>query len=140
MINRKVLIVTHSDLAEGFKASIEFFVGTQYEITTICAFTKVNNVTEVLEQYFGESSPEDEIIAFSDVLFGSVNQWLGIYKNRPHYHLITGTNLPVILSVLLKPNDEYLTTEDLEAAAAECANSVIYVNTYHPDNATEDDE
>ena len=140
MINRKVLIVTHSDLAEGFKASIEFFVGTQYEITTICAFTKVNNVTEVLEQYFASLSPEDEVIAFSDVLFGSVNQWLGIYKNRPHYHLITGTNLPVILSVLLKPNDEFLTAEDLEAAAAECANSVIYVNTYHPDNAMEDDE
>ena len=140
MINRKVLIVTHSDLAEGFKASIEFFIGDKYPITTICAFTRENNVQEVLKDYFDNLDPADEVIAFSDVLFGSVNQWLGVYKNREHYHLFTGTNLPIILSILLKSDEEYLTLDEINASIAECANSVIYVNTFNPGNASEDDE
>lgn len=139
-MKRKVLIVTHSDLAEGFKSSIDFFIGDKYEVTTICAFTKENNVQEALEKYFKQLDPTDEVIAFSDVLFGSVNQWLGTYKNREHYHLFTGTNLPIILSVLLKPDDEYLSLEDIQSSVAECANSIIYVNTYSPDNKTDEDE
>lgn len=140
MVNRKVLIVTHSDLAEGFKASIDFFIPERYEVKTICAFTKENNVQEVLADYFNSLDEADEVIAFSDVIFGSVNQWLGIYKNRPHYHLFSGTNLPLILTVLLKPQDEYLSAEEAEDAARECLGSVVYVNTYSPDNSTDEDE
>ena len=140
MVNRKVLIVTHSDLADGFKASIDFFIPERYEVKTICAFTKENNVQEELEKYFSELNDDDEVIAFSDVVFGSVNQWLGVYKNRPHYHLFSGTNLPLILTVLLKPQDEYLTEEEAAAAAEECVASVVYVNSYNPNNASDDDE
>ena len=48
MPKRKVIIVTHADLAEGLKSSIEFFIGGKYEVTSICAFTKDNNVQEHL--------------------------------------------------------------------------------------------
>ena len=139
-MKRKVLIVTHSDLAEGLAATIDFFMPGMYEVKTICAFTKCNTVREELEAYFSAQNHEDEIVAFSDILFGSVNQWLGFYKNRPHYHLFTGTNAPLLLAVLLKPQDNYLTEEDIQNCITECSSSIIYVNSYQSSNASEDDE
>ena len=139
-MKRKVLIVTHSDLAEGLAATIDFFMPGMYEVKTICAFTKCNTVREELEAYFSAQDPEDEIVAFSDILFGSVNQWLGFYKDRPHYHLFTGTNAPLLLAVLLKPQEEYLTEEDIQSIITECSSSIIYVNSYQSSNASEDDE
>ncbi len=138
-MERKVLIVTHSDLADGLAASIEFFLEGMFEVTTICAFTKENNPQEKIIDYFGNQSPDTEIIAFSDVLFGSVNQWLGTYIGRPHYHLITGTNLPVILAVLMKNPGEYLTNEDVVECIESCADSIIYVNNYQPETDDEDE-
>jgi len=138
-MERKVLIVTHSDLADGFKASIDFFMPDMYEVKTICAFTKCNEVQEEIASFINAQSEDTEIIAFSDITFGSVNQWLGIYKDRPHYHLFSGTNLPLIMSVLLKPNDVYLTKEDIDHCIEECANSVVYVNDLQS-QTNEDDE
>ena len=138
-MEKKVLIVTHSDLADGFKASIDFFMPGMYEVKAICAFTKCNNVEEEIAEFINSQSSETEIIAFSDITFGSVNQWLGIYKERPHYHLFSGTNLPLIMSVLLKPQDEYLTTETIERCIEECSRSVVYVNSLTSD-VSDDDE
>lgn len=138
-MERKVLIVTHSDLAEGFAASIDFFMPGMYEVKTICAFTKCNDVQKEIADFINAQSEDTEIIAFSDITFGSVNQWLGIYKERPHYHLFSGTNLPLIMSVLLKPNDTYLTEEDINQCIEECTNSVVYVNSIQA-QTSEDDE
>lgn len=139
MINRKVLVVTHADLADGIRSSIHFFIGEQIEVTSICAFTKVNNVQEVLEEYFSNTPETDEVICFSDILFGSVNQWLGIYRNRPHTHIITGVNLGLILAVLLKPADEYLTEEEIVSAVNEAAASIIYVNNLKVETSDDDE-
>ncbi len=138
-MEKKVLIVTHSDLADGFKASIDFFMPGMYEVKAICAFTKCNNVEEEIAEFINSQSSETEIIAFSDITFGSVNQWLGIYKERPHYHLFSGTNLPLIMSILLKPQDEYLTVETIERCIEECSRSVVYVNSLTSD-VSDDDE
>lgn len=138
-MERKVLIVTHSDLADGFKASIDFFMPEKYEVKSICAFTKCNNVEEEIASFINAQSAETEIIAFSDITFGSVNQWLGLYRDRPHYHLFSGTNLPLIMSVLLKPDDEYLDEETIAQCIEECAYSVVYVNNMKAE-VSEDDE
>ena len=138
-MTRKVLIVTHSDLADGFKASIDFFMPGMYEVKSICAFTKCNNVQEEIAEFINSQTEDTEIVAFSDITFGSVNQWLGLYKNRPHYHLFSGTNLPLIMSVLLKPAEEYLTEEVIQQCIAECTGSVVYVNAIKAE-VSEDDE
>ena len=138
-MERKVLIVTHSDLSEGFKASINFFMPDMYEVKAICAFTRCNNVQEEIASFINEQTEDTEIIAFSDITFGSVNQWLGLYKDRPHYHLFSGTNLPLIMSVLLKPKDVYLSSQDIEQIIEECKGSVVYVNNLTA-QTSEDDE
>ena len=118
---------------------VDFFMPDMYEIKTICAFTQCNNVQEEIASYIEQQSDDTEIIAFSDITFGSVNQWLGIYKQRPHYHLFSGTNLPLIMSVLLKPKDVYLSDEDIQQIIQECTGSVVYVNTLQA-QTDEDDE
>ena len=136
---RKVLIVTHSDLADGFKASIDFFMPGLYEVKSICAFTKCNEVQEEIASFINAQQEDTEIVAFSDITFGSVNQWLGIYRDRPHFHLFSGTNLPLIMSVLLKPADEYLTEEVIAQCIEECTHSVVYVNNLKAEVSEEDE-
>ena len=139
MPTRKVIVVTHADLADGLKSSIEFFTGDKYEVTAICAFTKSNDVQEQLAAYFENLDEGDEVLGFTDILFGSVNQWISIYKLRPHTHIFSGTNVPLLLSLLLKPDDEYLSEEEIQNAVAECSSSIVYVNSLVVEQS-EDDE
>lgn len=54
--------------------------------------------------------------------------------------IVTHSDLAEGLAVLLKPQDNYLTEEDIHSCIAECSSSIICVNSYQIANASEDDE
>ncbi len=139
---RKILIATHFKLAEGFRSSLDYFLGTPDNVTYLSCFIDDVDHTEAIEKFFAENSDESiEIIAFSDILNGSINQVLATHLSRPHYHLITGVNLPTLLEVMMRHPDEYLEVEELDEIVAECKNSIIYFNTFNTSaNFSEDDE
>jgi mannose/fructose-specific phosphotransferase system component IIA len=137
---RHVLIATHSNLASGFLKSCEYFLEDTSNITVINAFTECQNVVETINIYFQNISDNDEIIAFTDILFGSLNQYLMNHINRNHYQLFTGVNLPMILEFLTKPSDRYLTLSEIEECIQNTKNSIVHMNTFSNSAINSDDE
>lgn len=118
---KQILIATHGKMASGIRYTAEMIVGKMAGITAIDAYvTPEDNVEEQFEAYFREHA-EDRIIVFTDIMGGSVNQRLMKYADRPNVTLITGTNLAVLIQVLIAGDDvdEAMVREFVSAARQE---------------------
>lgn len=106
---KQILIATHGKMASGISYTAELIVGKMAEITTIDAYvTPEDNVEKKFEEYFAQHE-NDRIFVFTDLMGGSVNQKLLGYSQKENVTLITGTNLPVLMQVMMADDD---VTED----------------------------
>ena len=106
---KQILIATHGKMASGIRYTAELIVGKMDEITTIDAYvTPEDNVEKRFEEYFAQHE-NDRIFVFTDLMGGSVNQKLLRYSQKENVTLITGTNLPVLMQVMMADDD---VTED----------------------------
>ena len=106
---KQILIATHGKMAYGIRYTAELIVGKMAEITTIDAYvTPEDNVEKKFEEYFAQHE-NDRIFVFTDLMGGSVNQKLLGYSQKENVTLITGTNLPVLMQVMMADDD---VTED----------------------------
>ena len=102
---KQILIATHGKMASGIRYTVELIVGKMEGIETIDAYvTPEDNVEEKFEEYFRKHE-QDRVIVFTDLMGGSVNQKLMEYSKRENVTLITGTNLPVLMQVMLADDD-----------------------------------
>ena len=106
---KQILIATHGKMASGIRYTAELIVGKMAEITTIDAYvTPEDNVEKKFEEYFAQHE-NDRIFVFTDLMGGSGNQKLLGYSQKENVTLITGTNLPVLMQVMMADDD---VTED----------------------------
>ena len=109
---KQILIATHGKMASGIRYTAELIVGKMAEITTIDAYvTPEDNVEKKFEEYF-EQHENDRIFVFTDLMGGSVNQKLLGYSQKENVTLITGTNLPVLMQVMMADDD--VTEEEIQ--------------------------
>lgn len=102
---KQILIATHGKMASGIQYTAELIVGKLAEIETIDAYvTPEDNVEEKFKEYF-QKHEKDRVIVFTDLMGGSVNQKLMEYSKKENVTLITGTNLPVLMQVMLADDD-----------------------------------
>lgn len=102
---KQILIATHGKMASGIRYTAELIVGKMAEITTIDAYvTPEDNVEKKFEEYFAQHE-NDRIFVFTDLMGGSVNQKLLGYSQKENVTLITGTNLPVLMQVMMADDD-----------------------------------
>ena len=70
---RKIVVASHSLLAQGFKDTLEFLTGKSDAINAVCAY--VNDNGEGLDAAVEAAlSGTDEVVVLTDALGGSVNQ------------------------------------------------------------------
>lgn len=133
----KILLISHGMMASGTKETLSLFTNTD-SITAISAYTeKCEHPDEALKQFFDEAGSE-RVVAFSDILCGSVNQYLFAYKERPNTYIFCGMNLPMLLQATML-NDES-TPEEIEAVAEEGKNGIISMQTYQMPTMDDGDE
>ena len=109
---KQILIATHGKMASGIRYTAELIVGKTAEITTIDAYvTPEDNVEKKFEEYFAQHE-NDRIFVFTDLMGGSVNQKLLGYSQKENVTLITGTNLPVLMQVMMADDD--VTEEEIQ--------------------------
>ena len=109
---KQILIATHGKMASGIRYTAELIVGKMAEITTIDAYvTPEDNVEKKFEEYFVQHE-NDRIFVFTDLMGGSVNQKLLGYSQKENVTLITGTNLPVLMQVMMADDD--VTEEEIQ--------------------------
>ena len=120
---KKILIATHGNLASGAKSTLEFLVGNIVDITCIDAYVDPDeNLIDILENYFSKIDADDEVIVFTDIKGGSVNQKIIQYIMKPNIFLITGFNLPILLELAIM--EKKITVENLEEMIDICKNQL----------------
>lgn len=136
---RKVLIATHAQMAEGIKSTAEFIIGEKNNLTFINAYINDIPFKDELDHFKKDLSEEDEVVILTDILAGSVNQEVTQLTDRPHTHVITGVNLPLVLGVALASDTTYLDGDQLNKIIADAKEAIIYVNEFEPEIDEEDE-
>lgn len=109
---RQILIATHGKMASGIRYTAEMIVGKSTEITTIDAYVNQEDDIETQFRDYFEAHQNDRIFVFTDLKGGSVNQKLMGYAEADNVTLITGTNLAVLIQIMLA--DENITNQEIE--------------------------
>ena len=123
---KQILIATHGKMASGIRYTAELIVGKMAEITTIDAYvTPEDNVEKKFEEYFAQHE-NDRIFVFTDLMGGSVNQKLLGYSQKENVTLITGTNLPVLMQIMMADDD--VTEEEIQEFIDDAREELQVVN------------
>lgn len=125
---RKILIATHGSLAESFIETAELIVGSHSNISSFCMTKEksANTAKEELANLLRDSSQKDRHIVLTDVLGGSVaNILTELLMAGGEFDLVTGVNLPMLLTLLLgnQGNEDFI-----EDALRESRDGILYVN------------
>ncbi len=138
-MDRKILLASHNHMASGLKSSIEFLAGEQDNLMALDAYVDGQAIDQKIKELFAGFPKETEVLIFTDLLSGSVNQKLFPYRLREHTHLITGMNLPIVLSTVLKLSESYLSNEEMRSLVEEARTSLVYVNELNLEQGGEDE-
>ena len=136
----KVIIASHRHLADGMDDTLKYLVPSLTNIETISAYVDNEPITVAVEAALNRCQGTEDILVFTDLLGGSVNQEF-VKQLKPNVHLITGMNLPVIMSLLLQLENQDLSESLITQAVGEAKNQIIYVNHFLQETVdSEDDE
>lgn len=136
---RRFLVVTHGKMAEGMANSIEMVLGKRDDLIVLCAYIDDKTLPELIYPVVESFGEDDEVVVFTDISHGSVNQFFTAYLNDRHYHIITGINLPLVLSIMLYTPNEPLTRDVIEGEIEFAKEQIKYMNTQVVE-ISEDDE
>lgn len=121
------LIASHGEYAAGLASAVTRLAGQDKKIYTLCAYTDGTPMEERMQALMA-GHEEERWIIFTDLLGGSVNQYMMQKLMKPGCHILTGINLELILSVLRLEE-----TDDLDSALAACVGQareqICYVNS-----------
>ncbi|MGO3605799.1 MAG: PTS sugar transporter subunit IIA [Pseudolactococcus laudensis] len=140
MVKRKIIIASHNKLAFGLKETLGYITGDVSQVVEISAYLDNTPVADEIAAALADVSADDEVLVLTDLLGGSVNQAFFPYLNREHFHVITGMNLPVLLSLALQPTDTYLDAATIHQTIAEAREQLAYVNDVVAAMAIDEDD
>lgn len=127
-MSRKILIATHTTLAEGLKKATVFFTGMGEDIETICAYEDTQDSPRPeIDRFFNSVQPEDTVVVFTDLMGGSVNQIIMEKLLTRKFHLITDPNLSVVMAVATLGEEE-ITPETIRESIELCRDQMKYMN------------
>ena len=119
-MKRHYIFASHGTFANGLLNSVELILGKQPDIHTLCAYVEEEvDLTQQVEALMARFPAQDELIVITDIFAGSVNNEFVRFLSRPHFHLLSGLNLPLIIDLLIsaaEDNTEKLITEALTNA------------------------
>ena len=138
---KKIIIATHHSLAKGFKSTLEYIVPNTVEVIDINGYIENTSIENQIDEALKNFDQDDQIIVFTDLLGGSVNQEFAKRIGDNKIELIAGANLPLIMTIVLGMNEDKLSSEAIQQAVEEARSQIVYVNdTLKEQEIDEDDE
>lgn len=125
---KKIIIATHNRLAEGLKNTLEYIAPNTVEIIDINAYLDDTPIEEQIEKALEQFEEDEQIFVFTDLLGGSVNQEFAKKISEKKIELISGVNLPVVLTIALSLSGGDVTPEAIRQVIEESRNQLVYVN------------
>jgi len=136
---RHYLIVTHGKMADGMAQSIEMVLGKRNDLKWLCAYVDGKSLFDLIHPVIENYEASDEIVVFTDISHGSVNQFFVKYLKESNFHVITGINLALVLSIMLLPDHAPLDAETIETEIEFAREQIMYMNAQVV-NISPDDE
>ena len=137
----RFIVATHGKFAEGIKTSIELIIGNIDNLEILnCYMTQNFNLKEEVE-FILKKYPKEELVVLTDIFGGSVNnEFLENISNYKNLNIVSGVNLPLILTLIEKQNDYDSIKELIRESIEECSNSLVYCNDELEKKIEEDQE
>jgi PTS system, IIA component len=135
-MERKIILASHHHMASGLKDTVEFLAGERTDVLALDAYVDGQPIVDQVHHLIDNLPEDTEVLIFTDLLSGSVNQQFFPYRNRLHTHIISGMNLPIVLAIVLGQSDQYYTQDQIHSIICEARSALVYVN----DIPLEDDE
>jgi mannose/fructose-specific phosphotransferase system component IIA len=125
---RKFLIATHGAFAKGIKSSLDIIIGETDNVFLIQAYLDENIVVEdELAAVLTNITGADELIIFTDLLGGSVNNIMMREALKENVHIVSGFNLPLVIEIMMGDTDTPV-IEVIESAITNAKEQMVYVN------------
>jgi len=138
-MKREIIIASHNHMASGLESTLEFIAGKQDNVQVLDAYVDGDPIDDKVKNLFDGIDDDVEVVVFTDMLAGSVNQKFFPYRTRPHTHIITGMNLPVVLGIAMEGTNDYITVDRIHHIISESRNALQYVNEFSVDDDEEDE-
>ncbi len=139
-MKKHFLIASHGKLASGIQSSLNILCGKGDDVEVIDAYVDDSDYTEKLNEFVAHVADGEQGIIFTDIFGGSVNQKavaavVGAHKDN--VLIVSNTNLPLALTVILSAGDGPITIDDINEAIEE--SHPVVVPTSLPVEEDEDD-
>ena len=119
----RYIITGHGYYPKGIVNTLTFLVGKRDDIDVIAEEDGNNGYKEEIDRILNEYK-DDDLIFFTDIKEGSINQYL-MKKLKDHsFWLITGYNIALLLELLFTSE---VTKESLNETIAEARKQMVYV-------------
>lgn len=122
---RKILLVSHSTLAEGMHGFISMIMGLNENILFYNAYEESDTFESDIDSILDDNK-SSELIVVSDLLGGSVNNYL--LNKMDQIHLVTGMNPLLVLYLAINLNNDQNVTEIIKKAIEEGRKGIVYCN------------
>ncbi|NHA04598.1 PTS fructose transporter subunit IIA [Mucilaginibacter sp. HC2] len=125
---RKFLIATHGAFAKGIKSSLDMIIGETDNVFLIQAYLDdAISVEDELAAVLIHITADDELVIFTDLLGGSVNNIMIREALKDNVHIVSGFNLPLLIEVIMGDAGTPV-TEVIETAIIDGKEQMVYVN------------
>lgn len=137
---KKVIIASHHNLAKGLKATLNYISPNTVEIIDVNAYVDEENLEKAVDTALGQFETGEQIIAFTDMVGGSVNQEFAKRLGEYNLQLISGVNLPVALAIILSLGEKELSADMIRMTVEEARQQLVYVNDSLLSQEMDDDD
>ena len=123
----RIVLVSHGEQCKGMLNTVQMLLGPQENIAAYCLYPEstVEDYTVQLRKEV-EQYGADNIVFLSELKQGSpFNALVSLTRDYDLHHL-TGTNLAMLMTIVMERDDESATAESVCEAAMETAAESIY--------------
>ena len=125
---KKIIVATHYRLAEGLKSTFDYIAPNTVEIIAISAYLENISVESQVQAALDQFESGEQILVFTDLLGGSVNQTFAKFLDSYNIELIAGVNLPVLMTLALAIGGGDLGETTIRQALEDSRQQIVYVN------------
>ncbi|EPI04820.1 PTS system fructose IIA component [Enterococcus faecalis 13-SD-W-01] len=119
-----IILASHGELSQGLKQTAEMILGPAANIHALSAYRDEDEPIERQIQHLVTRLGKKNLFILTDILGGSVNnEMLALLKKDPALRLITGMNLPLVVSIATQSGP--IAPEDLESIIEESRQSLV---------------
>lgn len=125
--NLKIVLATHGFMAKGMKNSVELLLGKRDNICVINAYTDDSDLEEQFNEHFHDIGKEEQVLVFTDLYGGSVNQFVQSKLNDYRIELLASVNMSLVLEFAARDQESY-DEDEIEAILNGAREQMCYVN------------